>query len=108
MESAASVGVGVSLPTPWSREGSTGKDPGSSAVTNSPQGGVKSPVSGLGFVLALAGIRQRVVQIKATWKDNLLLLRGLVVPCVMAVAVAPVQERPPLAVVGPLHPGPMR
>jgi hypothetical protein len=31
-----------------------------------------------------------------------------VVPCVMAVAVAPVQERPPLAVVGPLHPGPMR
>jgi len=37
----------------------------------SPQSGIKSPFSGPGFVLALAGIRRRVVQIQVIEKDDL-------------------------------------
>ena len=39
--------------------------------SNIPQNGTKSPFSGPCFVLALAGTRRRVVQIKALGKDDL-------------------------------------
>jgi len=41
---------------------------------------VKSPCLGPGFALALAGIRRRVVQIKAIEKDDLIPLWGQAVP----------------------------